>query len=838
ASPRRAAPAAAQPEAGEASPLPTLNGIQHALSGPATYGHWRGVMDGGSAAEGDAAPVRALAASSRGDGGLAPAPGASAPKGPDAADHRAEVFSSRSQSALFWLLRSILRPILSVFYDMRAYGLENIPKTGGALLIGNHPSYLDPVLVGLFSGRPVRFLMYKPYYENRWFHWFLKRMPVIPVAPMEAGNGPKSILQSLSLAREALARGEIVVIYPEGATTRNGTMHEFKRGMEFLVRKLGVPVIPFHVDGTWGSVFSWRPWAPLKAVLMRGRRLLQLRFGPALERPEAQLGREAVELLGADNMESRVRARGRTLARDFARVAKWNWFKPAVADSTGRRLSYGQALTATVLLAGALAKTVPAAEKNVGVYLPASVGAVLSNTALAAEGKVAVNLNFTAGDVALGAAVEKAELRHVLTSRRFLEAFPPAAALPGTLFVEDLLAGVPRWKQALTYAALLVLPRFLAERVFLPRAARSLDETAAILFTSGSSDLPKGVELTHLNVQAEMEMMREIAPYDKGLRFLGILPFFHSFGYSTTLWFTLLRGIFAFHHPNPLDARGIEKAVRDNKLTGLLATPTWLRHYVKRVAAEAFATLDFVRAGAEDLPEELADAFAQKFGTRPLQGYGLTESTAGAVFNQPDRPDQKGTLTGGLGWPLPGLAPLVVDPETFKPLPFGKEGLLIYTAASVMKGYYRDPAKTAEALRRRWLLTGDIAVRNSDGSIRLVGRLSRFSKILGEMVPHPRVEKVLQAAAAAAGAPDAAIAVTGVPDAKRGERLVVLHTALGPVQAAELVRRAREAGLPNLWIPDAEGFHQVEALPLLGTGKLDLRRLKELALALDAERGP
>jgi acyl-[acyl-carrier-protein]-phospholipid O-acyltransferase / long-chain-fatty-acid--[acyl-carrier-protein] ligase len=286
-----------------------------------------------------------------------------------------------------------------------------------------------------------------------------------------------------------------------------------------------------------------------------------------------------------------------------------------------------------------------------------------------------------------------------------------------------------------------------------------------------------------------------------------------------------------------LEAREIGRLSRRHGATILVSAPTFLRSYLRRCEPEDFRTLEVVIVGAERLPPALADAFQERFGVRPSEGYGATELSPAVAVNAPASRDPsggQGAREGTVGRALAGIAVRVVDPATRAELPAGAEGLLLVKGPSVMQGYLGRPDLTAEVVRDGWYTTGDMAAIDSDGFIRITGRLSRFSKIGGEMVPHLRIEELInEILGGHADGPRATVAA--VADEKKGERLVVLHCGLG-MTPDELCRRLHEKGLPPLWIPSPDSFRQVSALPLLGTGKLDLAAVRALALAAFAAR--
>jgi acyl-[acyl-carrier-protein]-phospholipid O-acyltransferase/long-chain-fatty-acid--[acyl-carrier-protein] ligase len=331
---------------------------------------------------------------------------------------------------------------------------------------------------------------------------------------------------------------------------------------------------------------------------------------------------------------------------------------------------------------------------------------------------------------------------------------------------------------------------------------------------------------------SNIEQMEQTFAVNKRDRFLGILPFFHSFGFTGTLCLPGVLGLGVVFHPTPLDAAAIGNLVRDYKVTFLLATPTFLQLYLRGCEPGDFGSLHFVVAGAEKLPERLAVAFEDRFGIRPMEGYGCTECSPAVAVNTRDFRSagfrQVGGRRGRIGHPLPGISVRIVDAVTGEQLGIGQAGLMWVRGPNVMQGYLGRPDKTAEVLRDGWYVTGDIAALDEDGFLQITDRLSRFSKIGGEMVPHLKVEEQLHELA---GVTEQTFVVAGVPDERKGERLVVLHK-LADDELRVCLEKIARGDLPNLWKPKVDAFFRVEAFPLLGTGKLDLRRIKELAAQL------
>jgi len=314
---------------------------------------------------------------------------------------------------------------------------------------------------------------------------------------------------------------------------------------------------------------------------------------------------------------------------------------------------------------------------------------------------------------------------------------------------------------------------------------------------------------------------------------IGVLPFFHSYGYTATFWTPLVLDAGVVYHTNPLDAQVIGGLVRDYHATILMATPTFLRTYLRRVPAEDFSSLEAVFGSAEKLPRDVCDAFEKKFGVRPCEAYGATEMSPLISANVPPSRHVPGSPAdareGTVGKPIPGCRARIMARDGHGELPLGEEGMLWITGPNVMQGYLDRPDLTAQVVRDGWYCTGDIARLDADGFITITGRQSRFSKIGGEMVPHIPVEEAVNAELGAADGELKAV-VTSVTDPRKGERLVVLHVGT-PRDPHEVCRGLAARGLHNLWIPSPDSFVEVESLPVLGSGKLDLRRIAEVARA-------
>jgi acyl-[acyl-carrier-protein]-phospholipid O-acyltransferase/long-chain-fatty-acid--[acyl-carrier-protein] ligase len=473
----------------------------------------------------------------------------------------------------------------------------------------------------------------------------------------------------------------------------------------------------------------------------------------------------------------------------------------------------------------------------VGLLLPPSVPGALVNFAALLMGKVPVNLNYTVSEATLASCIRQCGITTVLTSRTFLDKVKLKVPAE-TVFLEEVAAKPGSGEKLCALLSAWLLPPGLLERSLGRKKRAALDDLATVIFSSGSTGDPKGVMLSHYNVGSNIEQLEQIFSLHRADGFVGLLPFFHSFGFTGTLCLPAVVGVRVVYHPNPLDAKAIGPLINRYSLTFLLATPTFLQLYMRGCSPEDLGSLRVVMTAAEKLPERLASAFEEQFGIRPLEGYGCTECSPTVSVNTHDFRAagfrQIGAKRGKIGHPLPGISVRIVDPQTSAPLPMGQAGLLLVRGPNIMQGYLGRPDKTAEVLCDGWYVTGDIAAIDEDGFLQITDRLSRFSKIGGEMVPHIKIEEKLHELA---GATEQTFIVAGVPDEKKGERLVVLHK-LSPEQLKPCLEKLAQCDLPNLWKPRADQFFHIDALPYLGTGKLDLRKAREIATQLGAGRGP
>jgi acyl-[acyl-carrier-protein]-phospholipid O-acyltransferase / long-chain-fatty-acid--[acyl-carrier-protein] ligase len=539
----------------------------------------------------------------------------------------------------------------------------------------------------------------------------------------------------------------------------------------------------------------------------------------------------------------------KTLDRAFVRTARQRPWRFFMADGKTPRVSFGSALNKTVYIARRLRQHI-GEQPMVGVLLPPSVGGALTNYALMLMGRVPVNLNYTSSNETIASCAKQCGLDLVITSKAFIERFPNMTIPGRTLLLEDALGG-PRVSEKLSALALAwlmpvaLLKRALGSHRVKPMSAdidvagignaSPMDELATVIFSSGSTGDPKGVMLSHFNIMSNISQVTQVFMLGGHDRILGILPFFHSFGFTAGLWLPAVQGVGVVFHPNPLDSQVIGGLVEKYKVTFLIATPTFLQAYMRRCTPESFGSLQYVLVGAEKLPERVAVAFEDQFGIRPLEGYGCTECSPVVTVNGKDyrAPGfrQVAAKRGKIGHPLPGVSIKVVDIDTGRPVAPGNSGMLLVKGPNVMRGYLGKPEKTAEVLHDGWYTTGDVGMIEEDGFVTITDRLSRFSKIGGEMVPHIRIEEKLHELA---DATEQVFAVTAVPDEKKGERIIVIHT-LPAAKLTTVLEKLSQCDLPALWKPKANQFVHADLIPTLGTGKMDLRAIKALAASQVSE---
>ena len=503
--------------------------------------------------------------------------------------------------------------------------------------------------------------------------------------------------------------------------------------------------------------------------------------------------------------------------------------------SLNRHLDRGMTLAVALALKGYIEKHF-GNQKRIGIALPACFPGVVVNLAVQMAGKSSVNINFTTGSDSAKACLAKAGIECIIGSRKVREKVSAHAPdFPWTdnfADIGDILKSIGKKG---------ILPHLIAARTLSGKLICSLygipkeggDKEASIIFTSGSEAAPKAAVLTHRNLSANAKQMIEIGIVHEGDVLHSNLPLFHSFGQSIQVWFTMIYGIGQVMVQSPLEVQANLEAARRGKSTIMISTPTFLRSYYKKGSPADFPNLKCVIGGAEKTPDGFIDAWNAKFPqVAYLEGYGLTEASPVVSVNLPAGlkrgkfcPQQSAIKEASVGEIFPGMMARVADPDSGEILPVGEVGLLQLKGASIFGGYLNQPEENAKKLSDGWLNTGDLAALDSDGFIFIKGRLSRFSKIGGEMVPHSGVEEAIIRVLGLQDSELPLVAIGSKVDPAKGEALVLLSAV--DIDVPQLRRLLSEAGFPNLWIP--KHVMRVDAIPLLGTGKLDLGKIHKIS---------
>ncbi|MDE0864639.1 MAG: AMP-binding protein [Rubripirellula sp.] len=717
--------------------------------------------------------------------------------------------------------------LLHVLYRKQLVGLENLPKDQGCVVVINHVSWIDGAILLWMLPRNIRFVVDGGNFTNPIFKFLAGNFDTI----MMSAN-PKSIGRALKTGREGVKAGDMIGIFPEGTLTRSGQLQAFKAGYQKILKGTDGCILPMYMEGMWGSIFSHSGGKLFYKWPTKFRRKLTLHIGKPLS---------------ADTSLSKVRSKVLSLGaeatilnrREFPILAKRVirvWRKRGMAmqaiDSLGQKASGRSMLVRVLALRRVLRREVFASdEQYVGVLLPPSVGGVAVNVALALDRRIAANLNYTVSSDVINHCIKDVGVKHVLSTEKFISK-TGLKVDADVVMLDSLRDKVTKLDKTIAFIQANLIPAALLDRILGLHKIQA-DDLLTVIFTSGSTGMPKGVMLSNANISHNVDAIDRAVRLTSQDTVLGILPFFHSFGYSVTLWAVQTLGACGVYHFNPLDAKQVGKLSEKFGVTVLLGTPTFLRGYLRRIKPEQFATLDAVVVGAEKMPAELFEAFENKFGVRPVEGYGATELSPLVSVNIPPsrsvakfQPDR---VEGSVGRPLPGVCARVVTPDTDDELESGEDGMLLVSGPNVMQGYANREDLTRATIKNGWYVTGDIAHIDKEGFIHITGRLSRFSKIGGEMVPHGRVEEELSRCFRESDDDEEVrLCVTALPDAKKGERLIVLHRKTEK-DITEIRKTLSQAGLPNLYIPAQDSFLEIDEIPMLGTGKLDLTGAKQIA---------
>ena len=707
---------------------------------------------------------------------------------------------------------------------LELHGESNIPS-GGILIIANRLAFQDVLnLEKLLSGRKLVYLIDRALDYDPLLQAQLEKEDTHALE-FSSAEGTRAIFKKE--LHQYLAEGSVVIFVPGVAYTRSGQSLSIPSEILKFLTSAGAPVLPLFVDHPEDSAIGTENRRDVERIV--------LSFGEPLQREAANLANFTEHLLiaGETAYASRPILQSH-LAWELLRGLKKNGRSAEIIDGLdGSRLRFDKLLAAAIAFSKVIRNETQ--KKRVGIILPPGKGATLSNLAVLLAGKVPVNLNFTAGEKAIASCIAQADMDKFITADPFVRkmtafSWPPNRQL---ILLDRVLPGM-KGKIGLWLCLSKILSAgILASLLKVPKKGGS--QEAVLLFTSGSSGDPKGVVLSHRNLLANVNQFGSRIELRSDDKILGCLPLFHSFGCTVTIWYPIIEGVSVVTYPSPLEVAKLAELIEEHSLSLLLATPTFLRGYLRKANKDQLASLKLIFTGAEKLPKKVAESFEERFGKPVLEGYGLTETSPVTNVNLPDAVRPAGARgpvlpnyrPGSVGLFIPGIAVRITDPETHEPFPLYTSGMIWLRGSNIFEGYLNQPEKTASVMKNGWFMTGDIGRLDEDGFLYIEGRLSRFSKIGGEMVPHETVEDLINKALGHAE-DERRIAIVGVPDEAKGEALILLSSN-PDIDLQDLRTKLTAEGIPALWIP--KKIIDVAEIPILASGKLDIKGCESLALA-------
>ena len=732
------------------------------------------------------------------------------------------------------LILLFLKIVVGFKYKLEVDGVKNIPSSGGVLLLGNHISWIDWAIILMSVPREVKFVMDKTIYSKWYLNWLLKMFKCIPISNASS----KTTIQTIA---KELDEGNVVVIFPEGSITRNGHLGEFKKGFEKILEltTTDVRVISFYIRGLWESMFSRANKKFKKSTKVHS---VTVSFSRSLRKENANVVTIKKEIikLSTKSWEAHIQNLNPLNETIFDRL-KIVSNDLIFADSTGLELSGNKFLTVSILFKDLLKKELKG--QNIGLLMPTTSAGAFINYSLLMLGKTAINLNYTSEINSLKSAINLAEIKSIVTSKKFIEKLESKGInvkeildIVEVIYVEDLKEKISKLKGLITLLSVKFIPSFLLKPLHLVKTKK--DDVVMILFSSGSEGTPKGVELTGDNILGNAQQIANIINVNEDDTIVGSLPLFHAFGIVVTTYMPLIEGIKCVAHPDPTDGLGVAKLVSKYKATIMCGTSTFFRLYTKnqKIHPLMFESLRLVVAGAEKLREDVRVEFKKRFGKEIFEGYGATETSPVASCNLPDKiaPDysvQIGHKIGTVGMPIPGTKIKIVDPQTFEELETNEEGMILISGIQVMRGYLKNEEKTKQVLKNikgsTYYITGDKGKIDEDGFVTIVDRYSRFAKLGGEMISLGVVEEKISRLLELKEDSLVDFIVTSIEDEKKGEKIVLLISHVENEYILELKEKIFKNFENKLMIPSE--IKIVQDIPKLGSGKKDFNASKILA---------
>ncbi|HVU15896.1 MAG TPA: AMP-binding protein [Candidatus Didemnitutus sp.] len=709
-------------------------------------------------------------------------------------------------------MKALARLLLRFCFGFKAEGTESLHTPGPVLLVPNHTSWLDWLFLYAVLDNDWKFVTSSTTANS---NWILRRVMMNRRTFPVDQTSPYAVRDMAGY----LEKGGRLVLFAEGRLSLTGSLMKIYDGTGFLVRRTNAKVITCYLRGANRLRFvrhhGWRKWFPRVSAHFSPPRTApdpgEVSAATARQRLATwlrdELVRQQFEVEMAHGPRSVLAAVGETARNIPGRVA--------LEDVTFQQLTYRRLMTASDVLAAQWRRLIePGTGGRIGVLLPNVNSQPATLLGLWQAGMVPAMLNYSTGATTLLQCAQLAGLRCVVTSRAFLPKarLDPAVLTQGGLkliYLEDIAAGISRIGRTWAFARNLFAAGKRARRSRL-----SLDDTAVILFTSGSEGVPKGVELTHRNLMANLRQAAAVIDVTDDDRFFNALPLFHSFGLTGGTLFPLVRGCYTFLYPSPLHYRVVPALVYDHACTVLLGTNTFLNGYARKAHAYDFNSVRTLIAGAEKVQTVTFETWAQRFGVRILEGYGATECSPMVSLNTRMEPG-----SGTAGRLVPGMEARIEQVDGVD-----DGGRLFVRGPNVMKGYLNPAANAKFQAQGGWYDTGDIVQLDADGYLHIRGRLKRFAKISGEMVSLTAVEDAVAGPWPQHGV-RCQVAVIAVPDDDKGEKLVAV-TNEPRLTLPEIRAAVRAKGLSNLCAP--RELRVVRSIPKLGTGKTDHRALLRL----------
>ncbi len=687
-------------------------------------------------------------------------------------------------------------------------------------------TYLDVVFLTIATRRKIRFIASDTLHKTNRLRWLLRLSSIELIPPAKTRSFFENNIEHLKY-------GGLLGIFLEGQISRTGSLMALKPGFDAIARESGIAVIPVFMDNLWQTRFSFFSAEGMHFKKKPLRMVINIGIGKPLAPDTISLSRVRESLLDLSEacFQRRKELEGHIADYCFRGMARNPFFEQLVDYTTGRKsLKSGIILALALLVSKYVRANIPA--ERVGIVLPPGIAGTVANLGVLFAGKIPVNLNFTAGAAAIQSSYRKGEIDTVITADALKKKIPNFPWPEDTVDIVPILQGFDKKAILLRYLLIIVVPSALMVRFCgIPRYGD--DEEAGLLFTSGSSGEPKGVPLSHRNILSNVLQIDEIALLSKDdTSLMCCLPIFHSFGYTVTLWYPLIRRLKMVTIPSPLEQKKIADAIEAEKVTVFIGTRTFFKPYVKRIQAEKMKSLDLVVAGAEKVTPEFFDLWSDKFGSEIFEGYGITETSPVASVNLKNPPQidkeaapQVAYRRGSVGRLFPGITARIKDPDTGQERSLFEPGMLYLKGGNIFEGYLDDPARNREVLKDGWFKTGDLARFDEDGFLYIEGRESRFSKIGGEMVPHETIETKIIDVLGLKEEELLPLVVSARPDDNKGEVLVLLSVI--DIDAEALRIKLTEEGYPNLWIPRI--VKRVKEIPVLASGKLDLKACQAMA---------